>query len=66
MIKEGEEKQFELSKGSNLINNKYKVLSRIGTGEYSSVHAISVIKGQKQVIRAIKVVPTYQCRKGKK
>lgn len=51
-----EERMFELEKGTSLINGKYKVLSKIGTGATSSVHAVSVIKGQKQVIRAIKVV----------
>ena len=58
-----EEKPFELDKGAQLINNKYKVIGKIGTGTFSTVHAINMIKGQKQIVRAIKVVYLVTFRK---
>jgi hypothetical protein len=51
-----EEGGFQLQKGAGLINSKYKVLGRVGSGSSSSVHAVSVLKGQKQIVRAVKVV----------
>ena len=57
MQKEGEEEQaYELQKGSNLVHSKYKVLGKIGSTPQSSVHSISMVKGKKQIIRAVKVV----------
>lgn len=58
MKKEGEEEQaYELQKGSNLVHSKYKkVLGKIGSTPQSSVHSISMVKGKKQIIRAVKVV----------
>lgn len=63
MMREAEDGLFDLEKGQYLINNKYQVLSKIGTGSFSTVHAASVIKGQKQLLRAIKVVPWKSFRR---
>lgn len=63
MNENNDEKAFELEVGTSLINGKYKVVSKVGTGSHSSVHALSMFKGQKQVVRAIKVVPFRQSRK---
>jgi len=56
MQKEGEEQAYELQKGSNLVHSKYKVLGKLGSTTHSTVHSISMIKGKKQIIRAVKVV----------
>ena len=57
MIRESmEEQPFQLQKGTILINSKYKVESKIGAGSHSSIHVVSVIKGQKHIARAIKIV----------
>jgi len=45
------------------VHNKYKVLGKLGSGAFATVHAISMIKGQKQIIRAIKVVQTSRLRR---
>lgn len=42
--------------GTTLVNGKYTILGKVGAGNNSNVYAVSAIKGQKQVIRAIKVV----------
>ena len=47
---------FELEKGSTLINGKYRVIAKVGSGNRSSVYSIASHKGQKQLIRAVKVV----------
>jgi hypothetical protein len=56
MQKEGEEQAYELQKGSSLVHSKYKVLGKIGSTTHSTVHSISMVKGKKQIIRAVKVV----------
>lgn len=63
MMREEEDRLFDLEKGQYLVNNKYQVLSKIGTGSFSTVHAVSVVKGQKQLLRAIKVVTWTPFRK---
>ena len=47
---------FELEKGSTMINGKYRVIAKVGSGNRTSVFSIASHKGQKQLIRAIKVV----------
>lgn len=54
-MNEGEQ-PFALAKGTGLVHGKYKVLGTLGTGTFSTVHSISMIKGKKQIIRAVKVV----------
>lgn len=57
-MKEGsDESPFELQKGAPLVHSKYNVISKLGNGTFSTVHSISLIKGKKQIIRAVKVVP---------
>lgn len=51
-----EEEPYELKVGASLVHNKYKVIGKIGTGSFASVHSISMNKGGKQVVRAMKVV----------
>ena len=58
-----EEIPFQLEKGSILVNGKYKVIAKIGTGHKASVYAVSCQKGQKQLVRAIKVVTIVPIRK---
>jgi hypothetical protein len=58
-----EEKGFELATGTTLVNNKYTIMGKIGTGIHSNLYAVSTIKGHKQVIRALKVVRLSACRK---
>lgn len=56
-MKEGsDESPFELQKGAPLVHSKYNVISKLGNGTFSTVHSISLIKGKKQIIRAVKVV----------
>ena len=56
-MKEGQDdKNFELQKGSSLVNTKYKVVGTLGYGNASTVHAVSMVKGERQIIRAAKVV----------
>ena len=45
------------------MNGKYKVLAKIGVGHRSNVYSISSQKGQKQLVRAIKVVRPILSRK---
>jgi hypothetical protein len=47
----------------SLVHSKYKVIGKLGNGSYSTVHSISMIKGKKQVIRAVKVVSNFLQRK---
>jgi hypothetical protein len=63
MQKEAEEQAYELQKGSCLVHSKYKVLGKIGSTQHSTVHSISMIKGKKQIIRAVKVVYPITIRK---
>ena len=50
---------YELEKGLIIVNGKYKVIAKIGTGHRASVHSIMTEKGQKQITRAIKVESSH-------
>jgi hypothetical protein len=54
-MSEGEQ-AFQLEKGAGLVHGKYKVLGTLGNGSFSTVHSITMIKGKKQIVRAVKVV----------
>lgn len=61
-MRENDEQPYELEKGINIINSKYKVMGKVGSGSHSTVHAILMTKGLKQIVRVIKVVFSYKLR----
>lgn len=50
-----EDGNFELKPSSWLINKKYQVIGKVGSGSYSTVHAVQMIKGGRSIVRAVKV-----------